>query len=239
MPLDPAGSVLEPAAGSPTAADLRRVDTWLFDLDNTLYPLDSGLSARMTPRITDYVAALTGLPRPEALALQKRYLADHGLTLKGLMDHHGVDPDHYHAMVHDVPLDCIGPDEALTAALRRLPGRRLIFTNADAAHAGRVLEALGVGDLFEDVFHIGSAGFVPKPAPEAFERIIAAHHIDPSATAFFEDSERNLEPAAALGMTTVLVGADAAASQAPFVHHRTADLADFLARARLKETPAP
>ena len=223
----------EPASGG---ADLRHVETWLFDLDNTLYPLESGLAARMSPRITDFVETLTGLPRGEALALQKRYLAEHGLTLGGLMAHHGVDPDEYHAVFHDVPLDCLAPDAGLTAALRRLPGRRLIFTNSDAIHTERVVEALGLTGLFEAVFHIGSARFAPKPSPLAFERILAAHQIDPAATAFFEDAERNLEPAAALGMTTVLVGAHAQASQAPFVHHRTADLAPFLAEARLKET---
>jgi putative hydrolase of the HAD superfamily len=217
-------------------ADLRRIDTWLFDLDNTLYPLESGLAARMSPRITDFVERLTGLPRPEALALQKRYLAEHGLTLRGLMDHHGVDPDVYHATFHDVPLDCLAPDPALQAALRRLPGRRLIFTNSDDIHTGRVVEALGLTGLFDEVFHIGSAAFAPKPSTAAFDAIVEAHAIEPKTTAFFEDSERNLKPAADLGMTTILVGAHAEASPAAFVHHRTADLARFLAEAQLKET---
>jgi putative hydrolase of the HAD superfamily len=212
------------------------VNTWLFDLDNTLYPLESGLAARMTPRITDYVEALTGLPRDAALALQKQYLADHGLTLKGLMAHHGVDPDHFHAVFHDIPLDCIAPDPGLQAALRRLPGRLLIFTNSDAIHTDRVLAALGLTNLFDDVFHIGSAGFAPKPAAEAFERIVSTHAIQPGSTAFFEDAERNLRPAAELGMTTVLVGAHAAASVAPFVHHRAAALTPFLAGAQIKES---
>jgi putative hydrolase of the HAD superfamily len=216
-------------------ADLRHVDTWLFDLDNTLYPLESGLAARMSPRITDFVERLTGLPRPEALALQKRYLAEHGLTLRGLIDHHGVDPDEYHAVFHDVPLDCLTPDAALVAALRRLPGRRLIFTNSDDVHTERVVAALGLADVFESVFHIGSAGFAPKPSRAAFDAIVETHAIEPRTTAFFEDSERNLEPAAGLGMTTVLVGAHAEASRAPFVHHRTPTLAPFLAAARLKE----
>ncbi len=224
---------LEPAPGE--GADLRHVETWLFDLDNTLYPLESGLSARMTPRITDFVETLTGLPRAEALALQKRYLAEYGLTLGGLMAHHSVDPDVFHAVFHDVPLDCIGPDPALRAALRRLDGRRLIFTNADAIHTERVVEALGLGGLFEAVFDIGSAQFAPKPSPLAFERIVKAHDIDPATTAFFEDAERNLEPAAAIGMTTVLVGAHAEASKAPFVHYRTATLAPFLAKARINQ----
>ncbi|HLZ83093.1 MAG TPA: pyrimidine 5'-nucleotidase [Caulobacteraceae bacterium] len=217
-------------------ADLRHVDTWLFDLDNTLYPLDSGLAARMSPRITDFVENLTGLPRPEALALQKRYLAEHGLTLRGLMDHHGVDPDVYHATFHDVPLDCLVPDPALKAALGRLPGRRLIFTNADDVHTARVIEALGLAGLFEDVFHIGSAAFAPKPSKAAFDAILRAHAIDPRRTAFFEDSERNLEPAAELGMTTVLVGPHAEACAAPFVHHRAPAVAPFLTAARLKES---
>jgi putative hydrolase of the HAD superfamily len=221
------------------AADLRHVDTWLFDLDNTLYPLESGLAARMSPRITAFVEQLTGLPPSEALALQKRYLAEHGLTLRGLMDHHDVEPDVYHAVFHDVPLDCLAPDAELQAALRRLPGRRLVFTNSDAIHARRVLEALEFADLFDDVFHIESAAFWPKPSQAAFDAILAAHAISPTTAAFFEDTERNLEPAAGLGMTTVLVGAHAEASAAPFVHYRTPTLAPFLSRARLKETQSP
>jgi putative hydrolase of the HAD superfamily len=185
--------------------------------------------------MTDFVEALTGLPRHEALTLQKRYLADHGLTLKGLMEHHGVDPDDYHAIFHDLSLDGLAVDPALTAALRRLPGRRLIFTNSDARHTERVLLRLGLEDLFEAVFHIGSAAFSPKPSAQAFERIIADHRIDPATAAFFEDAERNLEPAARLGMTTVLVGAHAQACCAPFVHHRTRRLAPFLAQARVRE----
>lgn len=215
--------------------DLRHVETWLFDLDNTLYPRESGLGALMEPVITDFVVETTGLPREAAHALQKRYLAEDGLTLRGLMTHHGVDPDAYHARFHDLPLECLARDEALKAALARLPGRRLIFTNADAVHAERVVERLGLAGLFEAVFHIGSADFAPKPSARAFERIVAAHAIAPGTTAFFEDAERNLAPAAALGMTTVLVGAHAGASTAPFVDYRTERLALFLATAILKE----
>lgn len=218
-------------------ADLRHIDTWLFDLDNTLYPLESGLAVTVSARITDFVADLTGLPRDGAHVLQKRYLAEHGLTLRGLMDHHGVDPDIYHANLHEVPLDCLVRDEALIAALGRLPGRRLIFTNADDVHAARVLAHLGLTDLFDDVFHIGSAVFAPKPSPEAFARIIAAHAIDPAVTAFFEDAPHNLAPAAALGMTTILVGLGSEQSEAPFIDHRAENLAEFLTAARVRGAP--
>lgn len=219
-------------------ADLRHVETWLFDLDNTLYPAETGLHALMEPRITGYVQRLTGLPRAEAYVLQKKYLADYGLTLTGLMLHHGVDPDDYHANFADVSLAALEHDGELRAALAALPGRRLIFTNADLGHTHRVLARLGLEGLFADVFHIASATFVPKPSREAFAAIIARHSMKPARTCFFEDSERNLEPAAALGMTTVLVGAHAAASTAPFVHHRTERLAPFLARARVAQAAA-
>ncbi|MDP3172921.1 MAG: pyrimidine 5'-nucleotidase [Phenylobacterium sp.] len=217
------------------SADLTHVDTWLFDLDNTLYPVESGFMKQAEARMTQFVAKTTGLPMDEAYELQKTYFRDYGLTLHGLMEHHGVDPDEYHAIFHDISLDALAHDVDLLAALQRLPGRRLIFTNADDRHAERVLERLGLSALFDDVFHIGSFGFLPKPDPAAFDRMVEAHGMAPAATAFFEDSERNLEPAAGLGMTTVLVGTHAQDSHASFVHHRTDKLAPFLATARLKE----
>nr|WP_308238013.1 pyrimidine 5'-nucleotidase [Phenylobacterium sp. J426] len=171
--------------------------------------------AAIVDRMTDYVQKVTGLPRDEAYALQKTYLTEHGLTLKGMMIHHGVDPLEFHAIFHDLSLEALVHDPEMLAALERLPGRRLIFTNADDVHAERVLTRLGLGHLFDDVFHIGSAGYWPKPSPEAFARIGAAHAVDPAVTAFFEDSERNLAPAHDLGMTTVLVGPWAAQSHAP------------------------
>lgn len=219
--------------GPDAAPDLTHIDTWLFDLDNTLYPLASGLAAIVSDRITSFVADLTGLPRDEALVLQKRYLAQYGLTLAGMLEHHGVDPAAYHAMFHDLSLESLEPNPALRAGLQRLPGRRLIFTNADDVHAARVLDRLELADLFEAVFHIGAADFAPKPSEAAFARIIAAHAIAPATTAFFEDTVANLAPAAALGMTTVLVGPAAEHDAPPFVNFRAVDLADFLASVRV------
>jgi putative hydrolase of the HAD superfamily len=215
--------------------DLTHIDTWLFDLDNTLYPLETGLGAGISERITDYMERLTGLPRTEARALQKRYLEEHGLTLRGLMLNHGVDPDDYHAIFADLSLEMLTRDESLTAGIRRLPGRRIIFTNADEGHSRRVLARLDLEHLFEGVFHIASADFAPKPHPDAFEKLIAAHAIAPGRACFFEDRAMNLAPAAALGMTTVLVGGEAGANADPFVHHRAPRLAEFLAAARVKE----
>jgi putative hydrolase of the HAD superfamily len=219
-----------------TAPDLRHIDVWLFDLDNTLYPVEAAFMGLIEKKMTAYVAREVGLSPEDAFALQKRYYREHGTTLAGLMANHGIEPEAYLDEVHDVSLDSLAPDPALRAALARLPGRRLVFTNGDAAHAARVLGKLNIADQFEAVFHIASADYLPKPNPKTFDKLVADHAIDPGAACFFEDSEKNLAPAAALGMTTVLVGPRAAISTAPFVHYRTETLAPFLNAARVKET---
>lgn len=216
------------------SADLTHVETWLFDLDNTLYPAECEFMLLVEGRMTQFVARETGLPAPEALVLQKKYLHEHGTTLAGLMANHGVDPERFLEEVHDVALDRITPDPVLAEVLGRLPGRRLVFTNGSAAHAERILAHMGIEALFEDVFHIAAADYLPKPAPQTFEKMARRHAVSAAQTAFFEDSERNLKPAAELGMTTVLVGRDAPACPAPFVHHRTDDLASFLSTARVR-----
>jgi putative hydrolase of the HAD superfamily len=221
-----------------TGADLRHIDVWLFDLDNTLYPPETQFMGLIEARMTEFVARHVGLPHDEAHALQKKYYRENGTTLAGLMANHGVDPADYLDQVHDVSLDGLIPEPDLAKALARLPGRRLIFTNGDANHAARVLGKLGIAEAFEDVFHIASADYIPKPHPDTFTKMTAAHGVDPRRAVFFEDSEKNLAPAAAIGMTTVLVGPHAEASTAPFVHHRTHKLTPFLNAARVKETAA-
>jgi putative hydrolase of the HAD superfamily len=223
--------------GRPAAepADLREIDTWIFDLDNTLYPLGTQFVALIEGRMTDYVQRATGLPEVEARALQKKYLHEHGTTLAGLMALHGVDPRDFLRVVHDVSMDSLTPDVALRQALLRLPGRRLVFTNGSAWHADRVLKHLRLDDLFEAVFHLEAGDMVPKPAPATYDALIAAHGVRPQSSAFFEDSAQNLKPAARLGMTTVLVGAHAAGETAEFVHYRTDVLAPFLEAAQVKE----
>jgi putative hydrolase of the HAD superfamily len=217
-------------------ADLTRIDVWLFDLDNTLYPPEAELMSLVERRMTHFVQRQTGLDRDDAFALQKRYLREHGTTLAGLMAHHGVDPEAFLREVHDVSMAGLTPDPALRGAIAALPGRRLVFTNGDKAHADRVLKALNLDDLFEAVFHIALADYVPKPHPGTFRRMIDAHAIDPERTVFFEDTARNLPPAYDLGMTTVLVGPRALQGEEPFVHYRTQDLTAFLKAARVKET---
>jgi putative hydrolase of the HAD superfamily len=220
------------------SADLSHVDTWLFDLDNTLYPLESAFMGLIEARMTDFVARETGLPREEARALQHGYFTEHGTTLAGLMANHGIEPKAFLDEVHDVSMDALIPSPALRAAIARLPGRRLIFTNGSLGHAERVLTHLKLRDLFSEIFAIETADYVPKPSLATFDKITKLHAIDPPMTAFFEDSEKNLVPAARLGMTTILVGPHAADSTSEHVHFRTNDLAEFLSSARLQGSQA-
>ena len=224
---------MSPDAPAQPGPDLSHVDTWIFDLDNTLYPPERELLSLVDERMTAFMIRETGLGWPEARALQRRYHDEHGTTLAGLMAHHGVEPTAFLDEVHDIELDRLSPDLELDAALARLPGRRLVFTNGSARHAERVLEALGVAARFSEVFHIEAADYIPKPRPEAFQALLRGHAVQPRSSAFFEDLARNLEPAAALGMTTVLVGPDALASTAAFVHHRAESLVPFLMSSRL------
>ena len=220
-----------------TAPDLRTIDTWIFDLDNTLYPHSTGFVALIEEKMTAFTVRATGLPWDEAFALQLRYLEDHGTTLAGLMANHGVDPADFLDEVHDVSTEALAPDPRLHAAIARLPGRRLVFTNGHGAHAERVLAKLEIGGLFDEVFHLETGGLIPKPRPEAFDNLVRTHSVTPASAAFFEDTERNLAPAAALGMTTVLVGPHALTSTADFVHHRAEDLAPFLEAALINPDP--
>lgn len=204
-------------------------------MDNTLYPSECGLMGRVQDRINAFFVRTVGLEPGAARELQMRYLREHGTSLSGLMLNHRVDPHEFLAEVHQVELDCLTPDPALREGLSRLPGRRLVFTNGGAAHAERVLAALDIADLFDDVFHIEASGLIPKPDPRAFTRLIERHGVDPRRTAFFEDTEKNLKPAADIGMATVLVGSHARASTAAFVDHRVERLPPFLNNLALRD----
>lgn len=212
---------------------LDRIDTWVFDLDNTLYPASCNLFAQVDRRMGEYISGLLGIDYDAARAIQKRFFREYGTTLNGLMQVHGIAPQDYLAYVHDIDLSVVDPNPALAASLDRLEGRKLIYTNGSVAHAERVIDRLGIGDRFEAVIDIVASGFVPKPDPRPYDAMIARHAIDPRRAAMVEDMHGNLAPAHALGMATVWVAdfADGAPPAAPgdHVHHIVADVADWLA----------
>ena len=195
---------------TPAGADLAHIDTWIFDLDNTLYPSSSNLFDQVSQRIGDYIATAMDVDREEARLLQKGYFREYGTTLRGLMLKHDMDPDPFLDYVHDIDLSPIARSDTLDAALGRLPGRKLVFTNADAPYAERVMARLGIGHHFSGIYDIKAAGWVPKPFPEAYDRLAALHAVEPARAIFFEDILRNLAPAAALGMATCWVRSDSA-----------------------------
>jgi putative hydrolase of the HAD superfamily len=208
------------------------IDTWIFDLDNTLYPSTSSLFPQISARMGGFIAGRFGLDAEAARALQKQLFRAHGTTLRGLMVEHGVDPHEFMDYVHDIDLSDLAPAAALAAALGALPGRKLVFTNGSRRHADRVLGHLGLAGHVAGVFDIADAGFMPKPDPAGYQALIARFGIEPRRAAMVEDMARNLEPAAALGMVTVLVhnASDWAAegAEGDWIQHRTDDLAGWL-----------
>ena len=216
-----------------------QVDTWVFDLDNTLYPHHLNLWQQVDERIRAYVANFLKVPKDEAFRLQKDYYKRYGTTMRGMMTEHGMKPDDYLDFVHQIDHSPLTPAPALGAALAKLPGRKLILTNGTRKHADAVMKRLEIGHHFEDVFDIAAADLDPKPLPRVYERFLVRHHVDPKRAAMFEDLARNLETPHALGMTTVLVVPDGQREvfredwemegrDATHVDHVTDDLARFL-----------
>ena len=186
-------------------AGFRRVDTWVFDLDNTLYPPDSDLWPRIDARITAFMISMFGLDGLSARALQKYYYRRYGTTLSGLIHDYGVAPAEFLHFVHDIDRSSLAPDPALGKAIEALPGRKLILTNGSHAHALATSKQLGIDHLFEDFFAIEQADYLPKPALSTYQRFFERHGVDPAKAAMFEDMVHNLEAPHASGMLTVLV----------------------------------
>ena len=182
---------------------------WVFDLDNTLYPADTGLFAEVGRRIRAFMAFRVGIPEDRIPALRAAYKARYGSTLGGLMAHHDVDPQEFLAFVHDVPLDeFLDPDPDLGRALDRLEGPKVVFTNGSEEHARAILERLGVGDRFVEVFDIAFADYTPKPRPHGYRKLLRALERPGAGCWLVDDLVENLDTGRSLGMITVRVGPD-------------------------------
>lgn len=210
------------------AQDFSHVRTWVFDLDNTLYPPAMRLFDQIEIRMTAWVMRELGVEQPEANRLRQHYWDLYGTTLAGLMAEHGVDPHGYLHEVHEIDFGVLTPDAQLAAGIAALPGRRIVYTNATRPYAEKVLAARGLSGLFDAVYGVEHAGFRPKPDRAAFETVFAADGLAPETAAMFEDDARNLAAPHEMGMRTVHVAPTP--QPAPHVHHHTDDLAAFLAR---------
>jgi putative hydrolase of the HAD superfamily len=208
--------------------DFSHVTTWVFDLDNTLYPPHMRLFDQIEVRMTDWVMQALQVNRARADHLRAYYWRTYGTTLAGLMREHDVDPGPYLTDVHDIDFSVLAPDPGLAASVARLPGRKIVYTNGCAPYAEKVLEARGLAGLFDSIYGVEHAGFHPKPDALAFATVFGKDGLDPTRGAMFEDDARNLAVPHQLGMRTIHVAP--AAEPAVHIHHHTDDLAAFLAR---------
>jgi putative hydrolase of the HAD superfamily len=209
-------------------ADFSPVATWVFDLDNTLYPPHMRLFDQIEVKMTDWVMQALKVDRARADHLRAYYWQTYGTTLAGLMREHDVDPGPYLTDVHDIDFSVLSPDPGLARSIAALPGRKIVYTNACAPYAEKVLAARGLAGRFDAIYGVEHAAFHPKPDAQAFATVFALDGLDPTRAAMFEDDARNLAVPHALGMRTVHVAPEAA--PAPHIHHHTDDLTAFLAR---------
>jgi putative hydrolase of the HAD superfamily len=215
------------------------VETWIFDLDNTLYPHNVNLWQQVDERIRDYIADFLKVTHEEAFRLQKDYYKRYGTSMRGMMTEHGMRPDDFLDFVHQIDHSPLEPNPALGDAIEKLPGRKVILTNGTRRHADAVLARLEIERHFQDVFDIIAAELEPKPSPQTYDRFLEALKIEAATAAMFEDLARNLAVPHALGMTTVLVVPEHSREvfreewelegrDAPHVDHVTDNLTSFL-----------
>ena len=210
-------------------------DSWVFDLDNTLYPASSSLFPQIDKRMKEFISRLLQVDVDEAHRLQKQYYREFGTTLRGLMSNHAVPPDEFLEYVHEIDHTVLEPNPRLDAALGKLPGRKFIFTNGSFRHAENVLAQLGLAHHFQDIFDIKAADYVPKPAIEPYRKLVAQFRVDPANAVMIEDLARNLVAARELGMATVWVrqephpdGLGEGDNHLQLADHVTDDLAGWL-----------
>jgi putative hydrolase of the HAD superfamily len=211
-----------------------KIKTWIFDLDNTLYSADSGIFQQVHTLMGNFVSKHLNLELTEAKNLQRKYYKLHGTTLRGMMDNHGVDPDHFLSEVHKLDYSIVGPNKELNYELEKLVGRKIIYTNANRQHANDVLKRLELTHMFEEIFDIKDANYIPKPELIPYQQIIKDYSIEPSTAAMFDDIAKNLVPAKNVGFTSVWIDAgyenfsDDIANSREYLDFETKNIQKFL-----------
>ena len=219
----------------------KKINTWIFDLDNTLYSADSGIFQQVHDLMGKFVSSHLDIDIEEAKIIQKNYYKQHGTTLRGMMDNHGVDPDHFLAEVHNLDYSIVGPNHKLNEELKKIQGRKIIYTNANMQHTLNVLERIELSNFFDEIFDIKMANYVPKPAIKPYKQIIEKFDLNPSSSAMFDDIAKNLVPAKKVGFTSVWIDAgyenfsDDIKSSKKYLDYTTTDLHLFLEKVNKEE----
>ena len=211
-----------------------KINTWIFDLDNTLYSADSGIFQQVHKLMGEFISNNLNMEMSEAKKLQAKYYKQHGTTLRGLMDNHGIDPDYFLDEVHRLDYSIVGSNKKLNQELHKLEGRKIIYTNANNKHAIDVLDRIGLANFFDEIFDIKMANYIPKPEIKPYEQIIDLFSIDPESSAMFDDIAKNLVPAKKVNFTSVWIDAgyenfsDDIEASKEFLDFQTTDLSLFL-----------
>ena len=211
-----------------------KINTWIFDLDNTLYSADSGIFQQVHTLMSKFVSTHLNIDIKKATELQRKYYRQHGTTLRGLMDNHNVDPDHFLSEVHQLDYSIVGPNFKLNRELEKLKGRKIIYTNANRQHANDILIRLELTNMFDEIFDIKTANYIPKPEASPYEQIISEFNIDPITTIMFDDIAKNLVPAKNVGFASVWIDvgyenfSDDIAKSKKYLDYETKDLSLFL-----------
>jgi len=211
-----------------------KINTWIFDLDNTLYSADSGIFQQVHKLMGEFISKNLKMDMVEAKKLQSKYYKQHGTTLRGLMDNHGVEPDYFLDEVHKLDYSIVGPNEILNKELEKIQGRKIIYTNANKKHVVDVLERINLANFFDEIFDIKMANYIPKPEIRPYEQIIDIFNIKPSSSAMFDDIAKNLVPAKKVGFTPVWVDAgyenfsDDIQASKDYLDYSTRNLSSFL-----------
>ena len=218
-----------------------KIKTWIFDLDNTLYSADSGIFQQVHTLMGDFVSKHLKIELKDAKELQKKYYKQHGTTLRGMMDNHDVDPDLFLSEVHNLDYSIVGPNHELNEQLEKLEGRKIIYTNANRQHADNVLKRLELTHMFEEIFDIKTANYIPKPEVEPYKKIINDFSINPSTAIMFDDIAKNLVPAKKVGFTSVWIDAgyenfsDDIESSKKYLDYETKNISNFLNQVNMEK----
>ena len=211
-----------------------KIDTWIFDLDNTLYSADSGIFQQVHDLMGKFVSKHLNVKIKKAKEIQRKYYKQHGTTLRGMMDNHGVDPEYFLKEVHKLDYSIVDSNKKLNEELKKLKGRKIIYTNANLQHTLAVLDRIELSDFFDYIFDIKMANYIPKPDLQPYEQIIKDCNLNPSTSAMFDDIAKNLVPAKKVGFTSIWIDvgyenfSDDIKASKEYLDFKTKDLSVFL-----------
>ena len=216
---------------------LKSIKCWIFDLDNTLYSGQTRVFEQVDKKMSEYISKKLNVSTAEAKEIQKNYFHEYNTTLNGMIKNHKIDADEFLEFVHNIDIDFLKKDLILGEELKKLDGKKIIFTNGPRKHALNVTKRIGIDQYFDDIFDIIDSEFVPKPAIQPYKKLVEKHKIDPKLCGFVEDIARNLKPAYEMGMKTVWIENDEPwakkFSDGDFIDFKTNNLSEFLKQINL------